>query len=85
MRTLLVMLALGLIAVIHTPADLFPFSAGSSARSAPFYLLYAPFAWLPNGSGKPLGTAFALGLLLVAVVLPKKKTGQGDTQGRTGP
>jgi hypothetical protein len=84
MRTLLVILALGLLAVIHTPSDLFPFAVGSSAKSAPFYLLYAPFAWLPNGAGKPLGTAFALGLLLVAIVLPKKKPGQGKARGREG-
>lgn len=82
MRVHLVVLAFALVAIIHTPPELFPLPEGSSVRSAPFYLLYAPFAWLPNGAGKPLGTAFALGLLLVALLLPKKKSGQGDTQVR---
>ena len=73
MRWLLVFVALALIAVIYTPPDLYPF-ASVSAKSAPIYALYAPFTWLPNGSGRPLGTAFALGLLLVAILLPKKES-----------
>jgi hypothetical protein len=71
MRALLVVLGLGLIALIHTPREA---AAGRSARSAIFEVLYAPFALLPNGSGVWVGTAFAIGLILLAILLPRTKS-----------
>lgn len=73
MRALLLIVACGMIAVIYSPPHLFGTSS-FGARSGPFYALLVPFALLPNGAGKPLATAFALGLVIVAILMPWRKS-----------
>ena len=74
-------LALVIAALAHSFAS--P-GQGRSAKSVIFELLYAPFVFLPNGSGPWLASAFGLGLILIAIVLPKGKSSSKTSSGGKG-
>lgn len=67
-----VLAVLGVVLVVAGQTVAHTGSLGRSSKSTVFELLYAPFAFLPNGSGPWLASALGLGLVLVALCYPRE-------------